>query len=281
MIVEKASGTPLLQFLQEKIFAPLQMTSVLNIDQEKLTASDATGYMRYALGALHPAPKEGKGWLFAAGELAMTPEDLAKWDISIMQEKVLKPASYREMETDVRLTNGTGTGYGLGVDVGMKGEHRFVSHTGEVSGFVSNNTVFPDDHLAIVVLTNQDAIGAASQIADRIADAWFSPKQGGSTKETEIARQVFVALQQGKIDRALFTSNANAYFDQTALRDYASSLGPFGKIEEFELMRESLRGGMVHRSYRVKLAARSVNVNSFWMPDGKLEQYIVTPRDSE
>jgi CubicO group peptidase (beta-lactamase class C family) len=276
MIFEKAAGVPLLQFLRERIFKPMQMTSVLNIDQEKLESGDATGYMRYAVGPLHPAPKEGKGWLFAAGELAMTAEDLSKWDISLMNESLLKPQSYRQMERDVLLTNGTGTGYGLGVDVGMKGEHRFVAHGGEVSGFVSQNTVFPDDHMAIVVLTNQDAIGAASQIADGIAEKLFSA-QTSAEKETDIAKRVFGGLQQGKIDRALFTSNCNAYFNDTALHDYASSLGPLGNVKAFELTQESLRGGMIHRAYRVKLDSGLVNINSFWMPDGKIEQFIVTP----
>src|ERR1051325_3616614 len=55
-VIEKASGKPLLQFLQEKVFSPLGMASVANIDQEKLTASDPTGYMRYALGPLRPSP---------------------------------------------------------------------------------------------------------------------------------------------------------------------------------------------------------------------------------
>ena len=42
------------------------------------------------LGPLRLAPKEGKGWLFAAGELAMPAADLARWDISIMDQKLLE-----------------------------------------------------------------------------------------------------------------------------------------------------------------------------------------------
>ena len=117
LIVEKASGEPLLQFLSEHIFAPLGMKSVINIDQERLTDTDATGYLRYAIGPLRTAPKEGKGWLFAAGELAMPAEDLAKWDISLINQTVLKPASYAAMERETLLSNGLGTRYGLGVDV--------------------------------------------------------------------------------------------------------------------------------------------------------------------
>ncbi len=117
LIVEKASGKPILQFLSQRIFTPLGMKSVMNIDQERLTETDATGYLRYAIGPLRPAPKEGEGWLFAAGELAMPAEDLAKWDISIINQSLLKPASYAEMERETVLKNGLGTHYGLGVGV--------------------------------------------------------------------------------------------------------------------------------------------------------------------
>ena len=77
------------------------------------------------LSAIRPraaaaAPKEGKGWLFAAGELAMPAQDLAKWDISIMDQNFLKPASYREIGTDTLLKNGVATNYGLGVSVNMQ-----------------------------------------------------------------------------------------------------------------------------------------------------------------
>ena len=115
LIVEKASGVPLLKFLAAEVFKPLGMQNVVNIDQERLSANDPTGYMRYALGPLHPAPKEGKGWLFAAGELAMSAPDLARWDIGMLQQRLLKPASYKEMQTEVLLKNGLGTRYGLGL----------------------------------------------------------------------------------------------------------------------------------------------------------------------
>ena len=73
VIVEKVSGMPLMQFLSQKVFTPLQMKSVSNTDAGQAAAERSGGYLRYALGPLHPAPKEGQGWMFAAGELAMTP----------------------------------------------------------------------------------------------------------------------------------------------------------------------------------------------------------------
>src|SRR5438132_6886334 len=190
VIVEKASGMPLLQFLSQKVFTPLGMKSVMNIDQEKLGETDPTGYLRYALGPLRPAPKEGKGWLFAAGELAMPAQDLAKWDISIMDQKVLKPSSYRELGTDTLLKNGLSTHYGLGVDVSSQAGHRALSHGGEVSGFTAQNVVFPDEKVAVVVLTNQDAVSAAGQIAQGIAPMLFTTDDPLTPAKLEQAKKI-------------------------------------------------------------------------------------------
>src|SRR5712692_5409421 len=228
VIVEKVARTPLLKFLSEKVFTPLQMKSVANIDQEKLGETDPTGYLRYALGPLRPAPKEGKGWLFAAGELAMPAQDLAKWDISIIDQKVLKPSSYRELGTDTLLKNGLSTHYGLGVDVSSQAGHRALSHGGEVSGFTAQNIVFPDDRAAVVVLTNQDAASASGAIAGGIAPLLFATSDPATPAKLEQAKKIFADLQQGKVDRSLFTDNANFYFNEDALKDFASGLGPLG-----------------------------------------------------
>src|SRR5712691_6425824 len=92
VIIEKASGQPLLPFLKARIFEPLHMDRVIDVDSGPLRETDPTGYLRYALGPPRVAPKEGKGWLFAAGELAMTAEDLAKWNIAMLERRLLKPA---------------------------------------------------------------------------------------------------------------------------------------------------------------------------------------------
>jgi D-alanyl-D-alanine carboxypeptidase len=276
VIVEKASGMPFLQFLREKIFAPLGMKSVANIDQETLAVTDPIGYMRYALGPLRPAPKEGKGWLFAAGELAMPAEDLARWDISIIDQKLLKPASYREFETEVVLNNGVGTQYGLGVDISTEAGRRVLSHGGEVSGFTSQNTVFPDDHAAIVVLTNQDAASAAQQIAHDIVPSLFDLD---STQRLGQAQKIFEGLQRGAIDRSLFTDNANFYFSEAALKDFATGLAPLGAPLEFTQTYQALRGGMVLRVYSIKFAQKTLRAWTFETPDGKLEQYQIAVRE--
>jgi D-alanyl-D-alanine carboxypeptidase len=275
VIIEKVSGMHLLQFLQTRVFNPLAMKSVANIDQEKLGDTDATGYMRYGLGLLRPSPKEGKGWLFAAGELAMPAADLARWDISIMDQKLLKPTSYQELETEVRLKSGVGTQYGLGVDVTMFSDHRMLSHGGEVSGFTTQNNVFPEDRVAVVVLTNQDAARASGDLARRISSLLFTTEDASAQAKTEQARKIFEDLQHGTVDRSLFTENANSYFNQQALKDFGASLGPLGSPLEFSQMSQSLRGGMTLRVFRIRFSQQELRAWTYEMPDGKLEQYQV------
>jgi len=275
LIVEKASSMALLDFLSRRIFAPLKMQSVINIDQNRLTDVDATGYTRYGLGPLRLAPKEGRGWLFAAGELAMPAQDLARWDISIMEQRLLKPASYREFATDTLLKNGLGTGYGLGVNVSSQNGRRALAHGGEVSGFTAENLIFPDDGIAIVVLTNEDAVDVSSSIARKIAPLMFP--DAGAVAEEDKAREIFEQLQQGKLDRARFTDNCNAYFTEQALADFASGLGPLGRPTSFVQTTTSERGGMTFRLFEARFAQKTIQVWERVMPDGKVEQYQVMP----
>jgi len=279
LVVKEVSGMPFFEFLRKRILRPLDLGSVVNVDEGHLTESDPTGYMRYALGPLRPAPSTGPGWIYAAGELAMTPSDLAKWDLSLIDRSLLAPASYRELETEVRLKSGVGTGYGLGVDVGMLSGHRMISHSGEVSGFTASNLVFPDDGAAVVVLTNQDAASAAGILSRRIAGLLFAKRDSLTARRTARARSIFRDLQRGRIDRSLLTDDANAYFSEQALEDFASGLGPLGEPRSFEQVAERERGGMMERIYRVTFPDRTLRVWTYEMPDGTLEQYQVAPMD--
>jgi CubicO group peptidase (beta-lactamase class C family) len=276
-IVEKASGMPLLQFLREHVFKPLGMESIVDVNMGRLPQTAPTGYMRFALGPPRPATKEGPGWLFAAGELAMTARDLARWDIGTIDQKLLKPASYKVMQTEVRRKDGVGVGYGLGVGVSLIAGHRAITHDGEVSGFTSANQVFPDDRAAIVVLTNQDSNGAASHIAGRIREIIFASDSAESAKAAERAEKILEGLQHGTIDRSEFSDNCNAYFNDQALKDFASSLGSLGVPRDITMTGSGLRGGMKSQDFRVRFATVTIVISEYELPDGKLDQFEVEP----
>jgi len=273
-IVEKVSGEKLFDFLGEHIFRPLGMKSAWDSNEVKLTSPDATPYVRNALGPLRLAPKEGRGWMFAAGELAMTAHDLALWDESLIHETVLKPESYRQMFTEVKLKDGKGTEYGLGVEVKKEDGHRSIEHSGEVTGFVSDNEVLIDDGVAVAVLTNHMA-GGASQIAQLTASTVAGTGEPSAAEKQAIG--IYRDLQQGHIDRSLLAPNLNDYFSEQAIGDFRDSLGPLGEPLTFKQADEELRGGMTFRSFRIVYPGRRLTLTTYTYPDGKLEQYLVSP----
>jgi D-alanyl-D-alanine carboxypeptidase len=275
-IVEKVSGQKLMDFLGEHIFHPLGMKSVWNSDEAKLTQTDATAYYRHALGPLRVAPKEGRGWMFAAGELAMTAHDLALWDESLIAQTVLKPESYKQMFTSVKLKDGHDAHYGLGVGVRDVTGHREIEHSGEVSGFVSDNQVLVDDGASVAVLTNQDAVGAASTIA-RLAVPVVAGFPPGDTEKQAI--DIYRNLQQGRIDRSLLAPNLSDYFTPEAIADYQSSLAPLGEPLSFRQTSEALRGGMTFRAFTITYPGQRLRLTTYTYPDGKLEQYLVAPAE--
>jgi CubicO group peptidase (beta-lactamase class C family) len=205
----------------------------------------------------------------------MTPVDLAKWNISIMERKLLKPASYLALGSETLLRDGLGANYGLGVSVTSSLNRRTLSHGGGVSGFTSSNIVFPDDRVAVVVLTNQDSGGASGPIASGIPPLLFVTNDPTTAAKLEQAKKILEGLQQGKIDRALFTDNANGYFSAQALDDFKNSLGPLGKWESFTQTSQNLRGGMTGRVYSIRFKDKAIRAWSYEMPNGTLEQFQV------
>jgi len=276
-ILEKVTGMPLMAFLESRIFRPLGMQSPVDLDVRPLSSPDAAGYTRFGLGPPHPVPPEAPGWLYAAGELAMTARDLALWDQSLMEGRLLKASSLEEMIKPVRLKNGAPVNYALGVAISDASGHPKLEHGGAVSGFVSDNAVWLDEGIAAVALTNLDGSDAAHSIVNQIG-TWLVREKldPQAARPLEQARQVFLDLQQGKIDRSLLNSDADAYFTPQVLADAASTLKPLGTPASFEQTSFGLRGGMTYRSFRIGFASgKSLHLSTLFTPDGKLAQYLI------
>jgi CubicO group peptidase (beta-lactamase class C family) len=272
-IFEKATGQGLVAFLKEHIFGPLGMTSAS--DWPPAQANDAIAYTRYALGPPRPVGREAEGWYFAAGELAMTPSDLAKWDIAFLEHKILSERSWAEFTREVRLNNGDYTHYALGLSIGDLNGIPALTHGGEVSGFLSSNAVYPTRKAAVVVLSNEDGVTMVSSLSRTIATTALLPeRKEPSDQDTARVRAVLDGLQHGTIDRALFSGNANSYFNAQALEDYKKSLGALGKLKNVTTAGENLRGGMTHRTYRAEFEKKTVTLNIYVLGDGRFEQFM-------
>ncbi len=281
IIAERAGGKPLMQQLKERIFAPL---GIKPYDIDDTTGAEfPQGYHRNALGPVRPATPPAKGWLWAAGELSMTAAELAEWDLARIERRLLPREDWEEMERPVRLADGTTNGYALGVTSHLVDGRRVVDHGGESVGFLSQNSVWVDDGLAIVVLTNGDFANAQNELTDKIARIVLpqsAPADCGEAPRTADVRTTLQALIAGRLDTARFTDNGRYYFNPQTLGDYSASLkklGPLGAVTPSRPPR--LRGGFVNRNFTLQFGKRKLVLVTYAEPgpQGRWEQFMVMP----
>jgi CubicO group peptidase (beta-lactamase class C family) len=280
LIVEKVTAEPFYNFLRESVLTPAHLPGVFNAytDRQNL---QVTGYISYALQPPRVLPLEAASWYFGDGELAMPASTLATWDITYMDQSILSPASYKLMETPFVFKNGKPSSYALGLHIGAVDGHRLVEHGGEVGGYVAENMVFPDDKVAIVVLTNQVASDAASGIAEAIAPLLLSSAKTPSPAPaadpvTAQLPAILAGFAKGQIDRAVFTANCNSYFSPEALADFQATLAPLGAVTSVTRTKTNQRGGMTFGLYRVAFAGgATLLLDTYTLPDGKIEQLLI------
>jgi len=160
MIIEKLSGKPYGQYLQDEFFAPLGLESTMYCDQAPLIKHRAQGYATQPGGKFINAEPLSMTQPYAAGALCSTVNDLVTWTQALSSGKVVSPASYRLMTTPGTLNDGKPITYGFGLGTGTLGGHRQVSHNGGINGFISELHHYPDDSVITVVLTNTGALTA-------------------------------------------------------------------------------------------------------------------------
>jgi CubicO group peptidase (beta-lactamase class C family) len=271
----------MLSYLGRKIFAPLGMHPIILDDSNGPTFP--AGHHRNALGPVRVATPAARGWLWAAGELSMTAEDLAKWDVARLNRSLVPADDWAAQEAPVHLADGTSNGYGLGVSSGTADGRRYINHGGESVGFLSENTVYPDDRAAVVVLTNADFGDVTDPLTTGLTDILLHRAAPASTVETDRVadvRALYDAIASGTFDKAKLTDNANFYFDKTTLGDYRSTLGPLGAATSVTMLgTPRLRGGFVKRRYRIVAGGKTLSLNTYAEPGarGRWEQFIVSP----
>jgi CubicO group peptidase (beta-lactamase class C family) len=278
LMAEKAGAAPFFDQLRADILTPLGMKTATDYNAHGIPPGGPLGYQRYGFGPPRPAPLDQPGWSFGSGELAMTAHDLALWDISLMNRSLLSPAMYTALETEAVLPGGKHTGYALGVQVGERNGHRIIAHSGEETGFVSQNIVFPNDKDAVAVLTNQDASRAAGLIAGAVSRIAFGIETSGSgDPKLALVRAMCASLAEGRVVPGALNANALSYFTPPVLADYRASLQPLGPVLGVKETSTEHRGGMVFHAYEIRYAARPIELTTYELPDGKLDQFLIVP----
>jgi CubicO group peptidase (beta-lactamase class C family) len=169
VIIHRVTGEFYGDFLQERIFKPLGMTSTRIISEADIVPQRSSGY-RLVKGELM-----NQEWVSptlnttADGALYTNVLDLAKWDSALYTTKLIKRSSLDAMWTPAKLTSGKTYPYGFGWDLASKQGHRAVSHDGAWQGFTMSMSRYLDERLTVIVMTNLDSDNSKpEEIADEL-----------------------------------------------------------------------------------------------------------------
>ncbi|HEY1909749.1 MAG TPA: serine hydrolase domain-containing protein [Vicinamibacterales bacterium] len=294
-ILEKVSGQPLGELLSQRIFTPLGMSHTV-YDPSNDDRRVAPGYTSFALTPLTRAIREGEGWVGAAGAIYSTAADIARWDIALMNGRVLKPESWALMIKPRILANGQSSNYGCGLSVGSRDGVTVLTHGGAVSGFIARNTFVPQTKAAVVVVINNEDGPLANALVDRAlaavmpARAANLPVTTGPSGAREDRGQIphidgpepgpqalalFKALQGGALDRAGLGEEYSAFLTDAKVRATADSLKPYGTPASVTVRSVAERGGMEVSSVRLTFERGPLDALMYRSPDGKVQEYLL------
>jgi CubicO group peptidase (beta-lactamase class C family) len=281
-VVEKVSGEPFGRFLERRILKPLGMAHAV-FEPPPDAPGLARGHTSFALGPAEPATPESAGWLYAAGGLYAAAPDLARWDLALMEGKVLKPESYRLMTSPRELAGGRTHDYGCGLTVSRRNGETVLSHGGAVSGFLAQNALIPRTKSAVILLSNAEHVDLAALhrellgllLKDQARREEDVPiVQGPSTKEAAIA--LFRQMQAGAVDRSKLGEEFSLYMSEERVREAAPRLKALGEPTAVEVENTGERGGMEASVVRFTFPSGTVKVNMFRSPDGKIQQFLLS-----
>jgi CubicO group peptidase (beta-lactamase class C family) len=281
-ILEKISGKPFEGLIQEKLFDPSGMRCTAFDEAEEhgpqRFAHDIAGRAEYYRWI---DTFNQRRWFlytkyaYAAGGAYSCVKDTAEFIARIDARTLLSSISVQTMETPETLLDGSHSQYGIGWVVGTYRGHRWVGHSGGPA--FSDVMYFPDDHLGIVVLTNQQKLHPV--LAPLIADQFLATppaysESGLSDSNPALTlriRKLLEGAAAGHVDPSLFAP---------AIReDYASDfsdVGPswfglFDPLRRIVLVSDSTSAdGTRTRRYRVFFGDHAQGFTINYDAEGKI-----------
>ncbi len=151
IIVEQVSGQAFEAFVKTRILGPLGITHTgLLGEPPGLAVGYANSY------DLAPASGCDPSVDFASGGIYSTVSDLYLFDLALLSDRLLPQDLRKAMLTPFEvMPNGGDLRYGYGNFMGQVRGHRMFGHTGRMEGCSSVNLYFPDDEVALILLSNQ------------------------------------------------------------------------------------------------------------------------------
>lgn len=275
-VIEKASGKPYPDFVNERIFKPAGMGHTFFGDDVTIRPRRAHGYMVYQ-GALIRA-KVGAGSIASDGSINSTVEDLAKWDAVLRDHKLLKPSSYNLLWQPAPLNSGRTRPYGMGWFLADPSMPPYVGHGGNSSGYSSGIARYTDKGLTVIMLSNLYPVSgeAFCQRVAEIVDPSLKPKVPTEKPDPDAARTAKVkaavlTYAEGKQDPAVLEPEVLA-----PMKTQRAGMNPVWrsllKLTDFKFADAAPKNKDTMLTYKIVTAERTFTVYVLWSDAGKIAQ---------
>ncbi len=277
LIVERASGVPLSDYLQGHIFLPLVMNASFYAGDRGISPAHAVGYTG-SPGHFRRADTWDPAWLYGWGGLVTNVYDLAKWDIGL--PLLLRVDAERAMFTPSGAPGDAQ--YGLGWVIDERGGKRYIWHNGEMAGYLSMNAILPDDNVAVVVLENTDRfssrrVASPEAIAADVIDILMPPAtMHVDNAVIAKAREWLTRIANKEIDRTQLTPQFSAYLTDSLVA--RSNFAALGKPEALVPIASSAGdNGDVVYEFLVRFPHEHYHYKLTLAKDGKIDGLVLTP----
>jgi CubicO group peptidase (beta-lactamase class C family)/imidazolonepropionase-like amidohydrolase/Tol biopolymer transport system component len=285
IIITRVTGRPYDEFLRERIFTPAGMPTIRVITEADVVPNRAHGYLPTASGWEHAAWVAPRLNTTADGSMLVSIRDLIAWNAVVSTRRLLRPESWTLMLSASRLPTGRDYPYALGWFLGEAGGHPMQEHGGTWQGFVSQYTRFPDQDLAVMVLSNARAMAPAT-LAMQVAALYDSslvptppPRAAIPDREpqaTATVQAILTRVAAGSLALEDFEVVRQTIFPRMRAALTAAVQGK-GPLTRLELLARREIGDDVERQYFAWFGTQRFRVLVTLGPLGKLTALRITP----
>ena len=152
-IIEKVSGMPYADFIEQRIFQPLEMSHSFYDRTEAIIPNRIPGYAPGQEGIVN-APYLSMTIPYAAGSLMSTVDDLYRWNRALQNGQLVGRERLKKAHSSFALNSGEETGYGYGWAVSKVQGSKSIEHGGGIFGFLTNGIYLPGEDIYVIVLSN-------------------------------------------------------------------------------------------------------------------------------
>jgi serine beta-lactamase-like protein LACTB len=159
-VMEGASGAKYLDFMRQNVLAPAGMEHTLADDRFAIIPYRTRFYQATKSGTVENADFLDSSYKIPGGGWLSSAEDMARFEVAVLNDKLLKPATRDLMWTPLKPSDGSKDTYGLGWGASDENGFAAVGHNGGQQGTSTAFFIAPAQRTGVVVLTNMEAIGA-------------------------------------------------------------------------------------------------------------------------